>query len=90
MTLKMGGKSKKFGKLFSGELNFSILFVSTLVIMHDDPLPNVCLPEVIHCSHVSWWAFGSCERFVLCMSSFIYVFVVFLCRPVDDVAFVYL
>ena len=27
---------------------------------------------------------------MLCMSSFVYPFVVFLCRPVDDVALVYL
>ena len=27
---------------------------------------------------------------MLCMSGVIYLFVVFLCRPVDDVAFVYL
>ena len=27
---------------------------------------------------------------MLCMSSFMYLFVVFLCRPVEDVAFVYL
>ena len=27
---------------------------------------------------------------MLCKSSFIYLFVVFLCRPVDEVAFVYL
>ena len=40
-------------------------------------------------SHVSWWDCGSCEGFMLCMSRFIYLFVVFLCRPVDDVVFVY-
>ena len=27
---------------------------------------------------------------MLCMSSTMYLFVVFLCRPLDDVAFVYL
>ena len=54
------------------------------------PPKRQCFPEVVHYSHVSWWECGSCEGFMLCMSSFIYLFVVFLCRPVDDVAFVYL
>ena len=68
----------------------STLFVSTLVMMHDDPPKRQCLPEMVRYSHVSWWECGACEVFMLCMSRFIYLFIIFLCRPVDDVAFVYL
>ena len=32
--------------------------------------------------------YGSCNAFMICMASIIYLFVVFLCRPVDDVAVV--
>ena len=49
-----------------------------------------CFLEVMHCSHVSWQECGSCKGFILCISGIIYLFVVFLCRLVDDVAFVYL
>ena len=91
MTPKIGEINSE--NVFSEKKIFSTLFVSTLVMMHDDPPPppkRQCLSEVVHYSHVSWWECGSCEGFMLCMSSFIYLFVVFLCRPVDDVAFVYL
>ena len=71
------------------ENNFSALFVSTLVMMHDDPPQRQCVPGLVLKTHVSRWECGSCEGFMLCMSSFIYLFVVFLCRPGDDVAFVY-
>ena len=90
MTPKIG--EKKFGRLFSEKMFFSsILFVSTLVMMHDDhPQKAQCLSEVVHYSHVSRWECGLCEGFMLCMSSFRYLFVVFLCSLVEDVAFVYL
>ena len=82
MTLKIGEKNQNVS---------STLFVSMLVMMHNDPAPKrQCLRGVVCYSHVSCWECGSCEGFMLCMSSFIYLFVVFLCRPVDDVAFVYL
>ena len=32
----------------------------------------------------------SCKVVMLCMPGIIYLFVVFICRPVDDVAFIYL
>ena len=57
--------------------------------MTPPPPERQCLPEVVHYYH-TWWECASCEGFSLCMSSFIYLFVVFLCRLVDDVAFVYL
>ena len=68
----------------------SALFLSMLVMMHDDPPKYQSLLEVIHYSLVSWWECASCEGFMLCISSIIHLFVVFLCRPVDYVAFVYL
>ena len=68
----------------------SAMFVSTLVMMHDDPAKSKCLLKVTPCSHVSLWECGSCEGFMLCKSSIIYLLVVFLCRRVDDVAFAHL
>ena len=89
MTPKIGGKKKFLEKKFPKKKIFLHCLSLRLSGMHDDP-PNVCLSKVIHCSQVSWPECGSCEGFMLCMSSFIYLFVVFPCRPVDDVAFVYL
>ena len=76
-----------FRRFFAKEQK-SAFSVSMLVLMHNGRPTCQCLQELIHFSHVSWWECRSCEGFMLCMSSIIYLFVVFLFGAVDDVAFV--
>ena len=92
MTPKIRGK--KDSEYFFSEKKIKLFFLHCLCLRLSScmmtPPKRQCPPEVIHCSHLSCRECGSCEGFMLCMSSFIYLLVVFLCRRVDDVAFFYL
>ena len=90
MTLKIVGK--KIGDFFSEQKQtffLFALFVYTLVMMHDDPpIANVSRRWSITLMSLGGGAGhvrGSCRA-----RQAIYIFSDFLCRRVDDVAFVFL
>ena len=87
MTLKIG-ETKRISETFS-EKKFSFVIHCLCLRL------SRCPPRKANVSER--WSFalvslggnaGHVRGSMLCMSSFIYLFLVFLCRPVDDVAFV--